>query len=83
MCEQEPRKTVEGFEESVGTNHLAHFLMSYEMLPVLPKGGRILFIGTETANDGIAGKVPPVADLGNLLPVESPLLSEPAPRWRP
>ena len=24
-----------------------------------------------------------VADLGNLLPVESPLLSEPAPRWRP
>jgi len=66
LCEQEPRKTVEGFEESVGTNHLAHFLMSYEMLPILPKGGRILFIGTETANDGIAGKVPPVADLGNL-----------------
>lgn len=36
------------------------------MIPILPRGGRILFIGTETANDGLAGKVPPVADLGNL-----------------
>jgi hypothetical protein len=35
-------------------------------LPYMKNGNRILFIGTETANDGIAGKVPPVADLGTL-----------------
>lgn len=61
-----PRKSVEGYEESVATNHLAHFLLTQLLLPMMPKGGRVLFIGTETANDGIAGKVPPVADLGNL-----------------
>jgi len=64
--DKEPRLTVEGYEESVGTNHLAHFLLCNLMVPLLPKGGRILFIGTETANDGLAGKVPPVADLGAL-----------------
>jgi hypothetical protein len=40
--------------------------MSQMFAPYMKEGNRILFIGTETANDGIAGKVPPVADLGNL-----------------
>uniref|UniRef100_A0A6T8NUL2 protochlorophyllide reductase n=1 Tax=Hemiselmis andersenii TaxID=464988 RepID=A0A6T8NUL2_HEMAN len=62
----EPRLSADGYEENVATNHLAHFLLCQLMLPIIPKGGRVLFIGTETANDGIAGKVPPVADLGNL-----------------
>lgn len=62
-----PRLTVDGFEEAVGTNHLAHFLLCNLLLGDLPEGkGRILFIGTETANDGLAGKIPPVADLGTL-----------------
>lgn len=66
-----PRLTVEGYEESVGTNHLAHFLMAQLLVPFMPQGGRILFIGTETANDGLAGKVPPVADLGDLSGMEA------------
>jgi len=62
-----PRMTVDGFEEAVGTNHLAHFLLCNLLLGDLPEGeGKILFIGTETANDGLAGKIPPVADLGAL-----------------
>eukprot|EP00284_Hemiselmis_tepida_P007049 CAMPEP_0174916086 /NCGR_PEP_ID=MMETSP1355-20121228/1553_1 /TAXON_ID=464990 /ORGANISM="Hemiselmis tepida, Strain CCMP443" /LENGTH=602 /DNA_ID=CAMNT_0016161049 /DNA_START=25 /DNA_END=1834 /DNA_ORIENTATION=- len=62
----EPRLSADGYEESVATNHLAHFLLCQLMLPIIPRGGKVLFIGTETANDGIAGKVPPVADLGTL-----------------
>eukprot|EP00287_Rhodomonas_sp_CCMP768_P006224 CAMPEP_0196725642 /NCGR_PEP_ID=MMETSP1091-20130531/7121_1 /TAXON_ID=302021 /ORGANISM="Rhodomonas sp., Strain CCMP768" /LENGTH=602 /DNA_ID=CAMNT_0042067941 /DNA_START=189 /DNA_END=1997 /DNA_ORIENTATION=+ len=65
--DKEPRLTVDGFEEAVGTNHLAHFLLCNLLLGDLPEGtGRVLFIGTETANDGLAGKIPPVADLGTL-----------------
>ena len=62
-----PRLTVDGFEEAVGTNHLGHFLLCNLLLGDLPEGdGRVVFIGTETANDGLAGLIPPVADLGKL-----------------
>eukprot|EP00293_Proteomonas_sulcata_P015731 CAMPEP_0184291588 /NCGR_PEP_ID=MMETSP1049-20130417/3566_1 /TAXON_ID=77928 /ORGANISM="Proteomonas sulcata, Strain CCMP704" /LENGTH=603 /DNA_ID=CAMNT_0026599073 /DNA_START=30 /DNA_END=1841 /DNA_ORIENTATION=+ len=65
--DKEPRLTVDGYEEAFATNHLGHFLLCNLLLGDLPENeGRILFIGTETANDGLAGKIPPVADLGNL-----------------
>jgi protochlorophyllide reductase len=65
--DKEPRITVDGYEEAVQVNHLGHFLLCNLLLGDLPEGsGRILFIGTETANDGLAGFVPPRADLGKL-----------------
>lgn len=66
-----PRLTADGYEEHVGTNHLAHFLLASLMVQKLKPADnydpRIVFLGTDTHNpDSIAGKIPPQADLGDL-----------------
>ena len=46
----EPTFTVEGYEESVGVNHLAHFLMANELMEDLQKSDykRMVIVGSIT-----------------------------------
>lgn len=70
----EPRFTADGFELSVGTNHLGHFLLANLLLDDLkqapennPAGPRLIIVGSITGNTNtLAGNVPPKADLGDL-----------------
>ncbi len=67
----EPRRSPEGFEISVATNHFGHFLLSTLLLPDLQRGTkpRLITLGTVTANsEEFGGKVPipAPADLGDL-----------------
>ncbi|KAK9089354.1 hypothetical protein Scep_028436 [Stephania cephalantha] len=67
----EPSFTAEGFELSVGTNHLGHFLLSRLLLDDLKKSDypskRLIIVGSITGNTNtLAGNVPPKANLGDL-----------------
>jgi len=65
-----PSWTDDGFEMSLGVNHLGHFLLVQLLLPELrrAKGARCVIVGSVTGNSNtIAGSlVKPVADLGSL-----------------
>ncbi|NP_001267713.1 protochlorophyllide reductase, chloroplastic [Cucumis sativus] len=68
---KEPTFTAEGFELSVGTNHLGHFLLSRLLLEDLNKSSypskRLIIVGSITGNTNtLAGNVPPKANLGDL-----------------
>ncbi|XP_010474993.1 PREDICTED: protochlorophyllide reductase C, chloroplastic [Camelina sativa] len=68
---KEPSFTAEGFELSVGTNHLGHFLLSRLLLEDLKKSDypskRMIIVGSITGNTNtLAGNVPPKANLGDL-----------------
>jgi protochlorophyllide reductase len=68
---KEPLRSPEGYELSVATNHLGHFLLSKLMLEDLKnsssKEPRLVILGTVTHNpDELGGKIPPRPDLGNL-----------------
>jgi protochlorophyllide reductase len=72
---KEPTYTPDGFELSVGTNHLGHFLLANLLLPELeaspdncPAGQpRMIIVGSITGNTNtMAGNVPPKADLGDM-----------------
>uniref|UniRef100_A0A5B7AHV8 NADPH-protochlorophyllide oxidoreductase n=1 Tax=Davidia involucrata TaxID=16924 RepID=A0A5B7AHV8_DAVIN len=68
---KEPTFTAEGFELSVGTNHLGHFLLSRLMLDDLNQSDypskRLIIVGSITGNTNtLAGNVPPKANLGDL-----------------
>jgi protochlorophyllide reductase len=72
---KEPTFTADGFELSVGTNHLGHFLLVNLLLEDLknspknnPAGApRCIIVGSITGNTNtLAGNVPPKADLGDL-----------------
>ena len=71
---KEPTFTADGFELSVGTNHLGHFLLANLLLKDLeeapensPAGPRLIIVGSITGNTNtMAGNVPPKADLGDL-----------------
>lgn len=71
-----PRRTADGFEQAVGTNHLGHFLLCNLLLNDLEESKdkgttdepRVILVGTVTAGlgrDSVGGKIPPVPDLGN------------------
>jgi len=66
----EPSWTDDGYEMSLGVNHLGHFLLVQLLLPELKraKGARCCIVGSVTGNSNtIAGKfVKPVAELGTL-----------------
>ncbi|XP_077225739.1 protochlorophyllide reductase-like [Tasmannia lanceolata] len=68
---KEPTFTAEGFELSVGTNHLGHFLLSRLLFDDLKKSDypskRLIIVGSITGNTNtLAGNVPPKANLGDL-----------------
>uniref|UniRef100_A0A2P2K0J7 NADPH-protochlorophyllide oxidoreductase n=1 Tax=Rhizophora mucronata TaxID=61149 RepID=A0A2P2K0J7_RHIMU len=68
---KEPTYTAEGFELSVGTNHLGHFLLSRLLLEDLQKSDypskRLIIVGSITGNTNtLAGNVPPKAHLGDM-----------------
>jgi len=67
---KEPLYSVDGYELSVATNHLGHFLLCNLMLEDLKNSGssdpRLIILGTVTHNpDELGGKIPPRPDLGN------------------
>lgn len=68
---KEPLRSPEGYELTVATNHLGHFLLSNLLLEDLRKSPsprkRLVILGTVTHNpDELGGKIPPQPDLGNL-----------------
>lgn len=68
---KEPLRSPEGFELSVATNHLGHFLLCNLMLEDLKKASvskpRLIILGTVTHNPKeLGGKIPPRPDLGEL-----------------
>lgn len=76
--EKEPQRSQEGYELSVATNHLGHFLLCNLMLEDLKNSPapekRLVTIGTVTANPKeIGGKIPIPAppDLGDLQGMEA------------
>jgi protochlorophyllide reductase len=67
---KEPLRSPEGFELSVATNHLGHFLLCNLLLNDLQKAPngdpRLVILGTVTHNpDELGGKIPPRPDLGD------------------
>jgi protochlorophyllide reductase len=68
---KEPLRSPEGYELTVTTNHLSHFLLCNLMLEDLKKSPssdrRLVILGTVTHNpDELGGKIPPQPDLGDL-----------------
>ncbi|KAK1313400.1 hypothetical protein QJS10_CPA06g00415 [Acorus calamus] len=68
---REPTFPADGFELSVGTNHLGHFLLARLLLDDLNKSDypskRLVIVGSITGNTNtLAGNVPPKANLGDL-----------------
>lgn len=75
---KEPLRSADGYELSVATNHLGHFLLCNLMLEDLKKSTypdrRLVILGTVTANPKeLGGKIPIPAppDLGNLAGFEA------------
>lgn len=68
---KEPLRTPEGYELTMTTNHLGHFLLCNLMLEDLQRSSypdrRVVILGTVTHNpDELGGKIPPRPDLGEL-----------------
>ncbi|AFY41760.1 protochlorophyllide reductase [Nostoc sp. PCC 7107] len=68
---KEPLRTPEGYELTMTTNHLGHFLLCKLLLEDLKKSPaadkRMVILGTVTHNpDELGGKIPPRPDLGEL-----------------
>ncbi|RMG13786.1 MAG: protochlorophyllide reductase [Cyanobacteria bacterium J055] len=69
--QKEPLRGPDGYELTMTTNHLGHFLLCNLMLEDLKKSSypdrRLVILGTVTHNpDELGGKIPPRPDLGNL-----------------
>jgi len=76
--EKEPQRSADGYELSVATNHLGHFLLCNLMLEDLKHSAtsepRLIILGTVTANPKeLGGKIPIPAppDLGNMQGLEA------------
>lgn len=70
---KEPQRSPQGYELSMATNHLGHFLLIHSLLPDLERSShpsrRLVVLGTVTANSKeLGGKIPipAPADLGDL-----------------
>ncbi|KAH0456356.1 hypothetical protein IEQ34_014263 [Dendrobium chrysotoxum] len=67
----EPTYTADGFEMSVGVNHIGHFLLARELLEDMKQSDypsrRLIIVGSITGNTNtLAGNIPPKANLGDL-----------------
>lgn len=63
----EPLFTREGFELTVGANHLGHFLLANLLLPAMSASGRIVVTSSEVHDpESAGGSVGPGATLGSL-----------------
>ena len=70
---KQPERSPQGYELSMATNHLGHFLLIQLLLPALQRSShpsrRVVILGTVTANSKeLGGKIPipAPADLGDL-----------------
>ncbi|MGI0486224.1 protochlorophyllide reductase [Pantanalinema rosaneae CENA516] len=68
---KEPLRSPEGYELTVATNHLGHFLLCNLLMEDLKRSPapdkRMVLLGTVTHNpDELGGKIPPQPDLGDL-----------------
>ena len=70
---KQPERSPQGYEISMATNHLGHFLLIHLLLPDLQRSShpsrRVVILGTVTANSKeLGGKIPipAPADLGDL-----------------
>ncbi|MFM7549852.1 MAG: protochlorophyllide reductase [Cyanobacteriota bacterium] len=70
---KQPERSPQGYELSMATNHLGHFLLIHLLLPDLQRSShpsrRVVILGTVTANSKeLGGKIPipAPADLGDL-----------------
>jgi protochlorophyllide reductase len=68
---KEPLRSPEGYELTMTTNHLGHFLLCTVMLEDMKRSPaedkRMVILGTVTHNpDELGGKIPPRPDLGDL-----------------
>ncbi|MGB5134945.1 MAG: protochlorophyllide reductase [Prochlorococcaceae cyanobacterium] len=70
---KQPERSPQGYELSMATNHLGHFLLIQMLLPKIQQSGhpsrRVVILGTVTANSKeLGGKIPipAPADLGDL-----------------
>jgi protochlorophyllide reductase len=66
---KEPLRSPEGYELTMTTNHLGHFLLCNLMMDIMKpsyyQDARIVILGTVTHNpDELGGKIPPRPDLG-------------------
>ncbi|OAB58383.1 protochlorophyllide oxidoreductase [Phormidium willei BDU 130791] len=67
---KEPLRSPEGYELTMTTNHLGHFLLCNVMIEDMKRSTyedrRMVILGTVTHNpDELGGKIPPRPDLGN------------------
>jgi protochlorophyllide reductase len=69
-ADPKPRFTEDGYEMTMGVNHLSHFLLTQLLLPDLRKANkaRVIIVGSITGNSNTiaGGLVYPRADLGDL-----------------
>jgi len=68
---KEPMRSPEGYELTMTTNHLGHFLLCNVMMEDMKRSPaedkRMVILGTVTHNpDELGGKIPPRPDLGDL-----------------
>lgn len=68
---KEPLRSLDGYELTMTTNHLGHFLMCGLLLEDMKRSSypdrRLVILGTVTHNpDELGGKIPPQPNLGNL-----------------
>jgi protochlorophyllide reductase len=68
---KEPLRSPDGYELTMTTNHLGHFLLCNLLLEDMQKSPaadrRLIILGTVTHNpEELGGKIPPRPDLGNL-----------------
>ena len=65
-----PRRTQDGFEETIGVNHFGHFALVTDLLPSLKKGARVVVTSScvhdPTSADGRNGLTPTLGDLSGL-----------------
>lgn len=44
----QPRLTKDGYEETYAVNHLAHFALIMDLLPVMAKDGQVIIVGSDS-----------------------------------